>query len=234
MHNSSIIELFFHSAYFYLCIIKMREREREKKWKIRKERTLWKGCSIATPGTILWQVISSAGNPGQKCVLFENSSSAMTPRRKAKPIRHCSLEKALEFLDRGRPPYVSQFPSAVYVRDRTRIRLFDLWSTMLFHDPPIESFASGRITIAFQFEWWRPSNVDVIFLTWIEISSCDKYFITAKERDSFGGSYRTEILILSFVDREEFGILLEVRDMGEKFASFQHIDGIATLFLCYW
>lgn len=29
-YNSSIIELFFHFAYFYLCIIKMREREREK------------------------------------------------------------------------------------------------------------------------------------------------------------------------------------------------------------
>ena len=147
-------------------------------------------------------MISSARDPGQKCVLFESSSSAMTPHQKAKLVRHSSFS-IVDVL-----PTCPSFQSVIHVWDRTstRIRFFDLWSTMLFHDSPIESFVSEKITITFQFEWWRPTNVTVIFLTWIEISSCDKYFITTKEWPRLlEAVIRTKIkLILSFVDREEF------------------------------
>lgn len=171
-------------------------------------------------------MISSARDPGQKCVLFESSSSAMTPHQKAKLVRHSSFS-IVDVL-----PTCPSFQSVVHVWDRTstRIRFFDLWSTMLFHDSPIESFVSEKITITFQFEWWRPTNVTVIFLTWIEISSCDKYFITTKEWPRLlEAVIRTKIkLILSFVDREEFVFFsfffVESSRYGQEILSFSDIN----------
>lgn len=95
---------------------------------------------------------------------------------------------------------------------------------------PIESFVSEKITITFQFEWWRPTNVTVIFLTWIEISSCDKYFITTKEWPRLlEAVIRTKIkLILSFVDREEFVFFsfffVESSRYGQEILSFSDIN----------